>query len=149
MGRSLLDLANDLDKKANLVETAASDLAVEIAMVVITDLANTTPVDTSKALSNWIVTLGSPTNQKVPAHFKGSRGSTKSASVAQTIANARDFLKKKKPGQTIYISNRQPYIKRLNEGYSGQAPAGFVQRAVLLGRRAKSKFKLKGFRNGR
>jgi formaldehyde-activating enzyme involved in methanogenesis len=28
------------------------------------------------------------------------------------------------------VSNNVPYINRLNEGHSAQAPAGFVQQAV-------------------
>jgi hypothetical protein len=32
--------------------------------------------------------------------------------------------------QTIWILNGLPYIERLNEGHSQQAPAGFVETAI-------------------
>ncbi len=66
------------------------------------------------------------------------------ASAAETINQARAVLATKKPGQKIYITNNLPYIRRLNDGYSKQAPAGFVERAVLIGRKMRKNFKIKG-----
>ena len=33
---------------------------------------------------------------------------------------------------TVYISNNLPYIQRLNDGYSQQAPENFVESAVQV-----------------
>lgn len=33
-------------------------------------------------------------------------------------------------GDTIYITNNLPYVKRLNEGWSTQAPSGFIDNIV-------------------
>lgn len=144
MARNLLDLADSLEKKAAAIEESASKLAADVALTIVGDLAYKTPVDTSKALSNWIVTLNDPSTNKIPPHFPGVKGSTQRASAAETIAEAKRVLAQKKPGQAIFISNNQPYIRRLNDGYSKQQPAGFVQRAVLIGRKMLAKFKLKG-----
>jgi hypothetical protein len=35
-----------------------------------------------------------------------------------------------KAGDTIYLTNNLPYIRRLEEGYSQQAPAGMVALTV-------------------
>lgn len=35
-----------------------------------------------------------------------------------------------KAGDTLYLANSTPYIKRLNEGWSKQAPARFVEMTV-------------------
>jgi hypothetical protein len=56
-----------------------------------------------------------------------------SASIA--IGDARGILTNKKPGQSIYVQNNASYIKRLNEGSSTQAPAGFVEAAILFARK--------------
>lgn len=144
MAKGLLDLAASLEKKAKAIDEAASKLAVDTALTIVGDLAFKTPVDTSQALSNWIVTLETPSSDKIKPHFPGEGGSTQRASAAETMNNARAILAKKKPGQKIYITNNLPYIRRLNEGYSKQAPAGFVERAVLIGRKMRKNFKIKG-----
>jgi len=143
VAKSLLDLAESLERKAKAVDAAASELAVKTAETIVADLAFATPVDTSQALSNWIVTLDAPSSDKVLPHYPGEGGSTRNASAQETINRAREVLRGKKPGQRIYITNSLPYIRRLNEGYSGQAPAGFVERSVLIGRKMKAKFQLK------
>lgn len=143
MANDLLSLANSLEKKIKAIETAASKSAADMALTIVGDLAYKTPVDTSQALSDWQVTLGEPAAGKIGAHFPGTKGSTRNASAAETINLAKAVLAKKKPGQPIYITNNQPYIRRLNDGYSQQAPAGFVERAVLIGRKMAAKFKIK------
>lgn len=143
MASDLLDLANRLEKKAEAIDKAASKTAVDAALAIVGDLAYVTPVDTSKALSNWIVTLDSPASEKIDPHFFGEKGSSQRASAAETLNRAKAVLQNKKPGQAIFITNNLPYIVRLNEGYSGQAPAGFVERAVLIGRKMFEKFKIK------
>lgn len=139
----LLDLANRLERKAKAIDEAASKTAVDTALAIVGDLAYKTPVDTSQALSNWIVTLDSASTQKIAPHYPGVQGSSQRASAAETINAARSVLRNKKPGQPIFITNNLPYIRRLNDGYSGQAPAGFVERAVLIGRKMLAKFKIK------
>lgn len=143
MAKGLLDLAASLEKKAKAIDEAASKLAVGTALTIVGDLAFKTPVDTSQALSNWQVSLGSPVDSKIPPYYPGEGGSTRNSSAAETINQARKILAGKKPGQRIFITNVLPYIRRLNDGYSKQAPAGFVERAVLIGRKMIKKAKLR------
>ncbi|AXC34262.1 tail completion or Neck1 protein [Escherichia phage Shy] len=143
MAGNLLDLANRLEKKKAEIETAASEAAVFVAVTAVAELAYTTPVDTSKALSSWEVTLDAPSSNVGKAHYPGEKGSTRNASAAETIAQAKAVLANKKPGQKIYITNNQPYIKRLNDGYSAQQSAGFVERCLAKVRKAVQRYKLK------
>lgn len=143
MAKSLLDLADRLEKKAKAIDEAASQTAVDASLAIVGDLAYKTPVDTSQALSGWQVTLENPASGRIGPHYPGLQGSTYNASAAETLNLAKAVLKNKKPGQAIYITNNEPYIRRLNDGYSGQAPAGFVERSVLIGRKMLSKFKIK------
>ena len=78
-------------------------------------LVRATPVDTGRARSNWIPSLNSPDYRIVDINQKPD--------LAAAVANM-------KPTDTIFITNSLPYIRRLNDGYSAQAPAGFVQAAV-------------------
>lgn len=143
MTGTLRGLAERLENRAAKLDEQVSRLAVETADAIVSDLVNVTPVDTSQALSNWQVSVGSPVNGSIPPYVPGEGGSTQGLSASAALAEARAMLKTKKPGQVIYISNVLRYIQRLNDGSSKQAPAGFVERAVLLGRRYLATAKLK------
>lgn len=143
MPRTLLDLANELDAKNAKLKIAASQAAIDTALTVVGSLAYSTPVDTSQALSSWFVTLESPSENVGTAYYPGSQGSTRNASAAETLNAAKAALSAKKPGQTIYIANNQPYIKILDAGTHSKQPGGFVARAMLLAGNFLRNYKLK------
>lgn len=126
---TLLQLAERLEKKAKKIDEAASDLAAFVALELTAELADVTPVDTSKAISNWRIGLVAPVADTIEPHYFGSKGSTESMSEDATVIAAKVALKAKKPGQKIYLSNTADYIVELDQGSSLQAPAGFVHRA--------------------
>lgn len=120
-------LADDLDNRVNR-------FAQEMVIQIVIALANSTPVDTSTALSNWQVQVGSPVVSDREPFFPGRTGSTRRSSIQATIADARRVVQAKTPGTPIYITNVLPYIVPLNRGTSRQAPAGFVEVGTLRGR---------------
>lgn len=144
MARGLLDLANDMYRLADRVDDVASEAAVEVTRAIIKYLAYHTPVDTSQALSNWQVSFNAPIQREITPHYSGVAGSTQGASAEETIRLANEILRNKVPGATIYIVNRLPYIQRLEDGYSLQAPAGFMAGAMLMGRITLREFKFRG-----
>ena len=100
-----------------------------------------TPVDKGRARSNWIVSLGAPSRTTVDPHVPGEGGSTAGANANAALAQGAAVI----GGYSglihgsIAISNNLPYIGRLNTGYSKQAPAGFVEKAVQSAVRAVQK----------
>lgn len=134
MSRNLLSLAKSLEKRATKIGEVGHEKKVEAASEMLKMLVEITPVDESTALSNWQVGVGRPVNSEVPPYVKGSKGSTAGASRSAAIAEGLERIKNSQPGQPIYLSNLVPYIRRLNQGWSKQAPAGFVDRALMLGR---------------
>lgn len=138
--KTLLDLAKMLERKAKDIDKDASDHAVKVAKAIVNQLAYQTPVDTSKALSNWIVTLDSPSLDQIEPHFPGEKGSTQSLSAGVTVGRSENVLARKKPGQKIFIRNNQPYVPQLDWSHP---QSGFVERAMLVGRKLASKFKLR------
>ncbi len=110
---------NKTTRKAAL----AADQAVVLA----------TPVDTSRARSNWITSLGSPVTSSINPYSPGKGGATGEASGQAAINQAAGVISQRTIGQDIYITNNLPYIQKLNEGSSAQAPAGFVQASVAAG----------------
>lgn len=83
------------------------------------DLVLETPVDTGRARSNWIVTSGRESySTREPLEVRS----------AQTVGQAE--IQATPQFATIHIQNNLPYIARLNDGWSAQAPRGFVQTIV-------------------
>lgn len=134
----LATFAQRMRKRADDLPGKVARLAADTADAVVHSLVAAppigTPVDTSQAESNWQVGLGSPVTTLLAPHVAGFAGSTQAASAGIVTALAGEILAGKKPGQTIYISNGVPYIRRLNyEGHSAQSD-NFVQRAADAGR---------------
>jgi hypothetical protein len=92
------------------------------------------PVDTGRSRSNWIITLNNPTNSLITGEDQGDSGSPIGAELA--LSQANNTLKSRKPGDTIYLQNNTSYIEKLNNGSSDQAPANFVQKAIMEGIRS-------------
>lgn len=142
MALSLNDLAKRLDKLPKEIKIAASTAAIVASKRLLERLWADTPVDTSKALSNWLVGLGSPSKYSREAYVPGFAGYTATASTAAARMVAFSVLDKKKPGQTIFIANNVDYIIRLNEGYSRQAPAGYIENAIFIVKYTMRSYKL-------
>lgn len=145
---TLLDLANRLEKKSKEIEKRVNKISIEVALAILIDLVQKTPVDTSKALSNWQISLNQPAASEREAFFPGYAGYTAHKSSQAAIEAGRVVLQSKKVGDKIYISNLADYIVKLNDGSSQQEPAGFVERAVIIGRRTLKEEKRR-FENGR
>jgi len=141
--KDLLYLAKRCRELPHEIEQAASDLASEVGRRIHADLLSVTPVDTSEALSNWMLTIDEPWSVPLPPHVPGMFGSTQSESINAGLQQGEQQLALKKPGDAIFITNNAPHIRLLNDGSSKQAPAGFVQRAVLFGRKTAETIGLK------
>lgn len=95
-----------------------------IALEALSRIVQRTPVDTGQARANWQVQIGGSgfdvtTQTDAGGNVSISRGSE----VIASYQHREDF-----PVITIY--NNLPYIGRLEDGYSGQAPNGMVALTV-------------------
>lgn len=135
MAQNLGQLGQFLVGVVDKAKKEASAGAVKVALAIIDNVVPATPVDTSRAMSNWQVALGGPPPGQIAPHVWGRKGSSRGASMTSTLAIARSTLAQKKPGVSIVIDNYVPYMRDLNQGSSAQAPAGFVERAQLVGRK--------------
>ncbi len=91
-----------------------------------------TPVDTGRAQGNWIVSVGNP---DTTVYEEGQ------ANAASALSQAASVIQNWKSG-TIFISNSLPYIGRLEDGYSAQAPNGMVTDAYNAAREELAKARL-------
>lgn len=133
---TLRDLSVRLGKLSKELDNTANERAKQAAKAILRELVEVTPVYTTKALSNWQIGVGAPVAGAIGAYFPGILGYTtaESSEAALRIGYAR--IDAKKLGEVLYISNATPYIGELNRGSSRQAPAGFVERSVLVGKAA-------------
>lgn len=95
------------------IERASKALILEVAR----ELKRSTPVDTGHARVNWVPSVGSPNRVEAQDPLLAQMG-------------AADVMTFKLGQGLLYVTNVVPYIRRLNEGSSTQAPALFVESAV-------------------
>lgn len=128
MKKDIKQLAKDVLTFDKALKHQMNEGVKEFAVTQISFLAVGTPIDTGKAISNWLASVGFPKTKEVEPHAPGRFGSTKQLTVAETIAAAKESVKKKKLGQSLYITNNIQYMDALNkDGHSPQAPPGFIE----------------------
>lgn len=115
------------------VEDNASKLVRRVALAVDAEVVISTPVDTGRARSNWQTELNTAPEGTREAYSEGKEGSTVGPNTQAALDQARATVAAHKPGDTVHITNNLPYIGRLNDGWSAQAPSGYVETAVLTG----------------
>ena len=128
---TLSGFARNMRRRGRRLETRTNRLKREAALIVDREVVLATPVDTGRARSNWIVSLSVPVLSPIGPYAPGSKlGKGERANAEAALQQGRERINAARGPQDIYISNNVNYIGRLNEGYSAQAPAGFVQSAV-------------------
>ena len=129
------DFAKRIDRIAVRVEGNVEKAVKDCAGAVLHSVVENTPVDTGYARSNWTPELDRAFEGLFPARVPGERGSTAEENAAATIEAGTPTIEAFDiaANREIHITNNAPHIQPLNDGHSKQAPAGFVQMAVLEG----------------
>lgn len=107
----------------------AERIVRQIVVNSVATLREVTPRDTSWARANWVPNIGAPRTDPLGS-YPGRGGHAGPQLQEQDTLATRVLLQYRLNMGAVYISNNVPYIGRLNEGSSGQAPAGFVQSAI-------------------
>lgn len=116
-----------MQRRAQEVTLGANRLKRRAALAIHQAVTTATPVRTGRARANWLVALGGPASAVV-----GTPGK-KPTDAPDPIGPGAATIGQSAPEQPIHITNNLPYIKRLNEGHSAQAPANYVQDAINAG----------------
>lgn len=114
------------------MEMAARAAALDIFSRIIVK----TPVDTGRARGNWMIDIGRAPEGMRQAGFGPGRveGGDTGANGAQAMASSMAEAAKLsgfRLGVTISIRNTLPYILKLENGWSAQAPTGMVKTTML------------------
>lgn len=107
-------------KLENEVATFLGDAVVEV----VTDVSRETPIKTGQAQSNWLTAIG-----RKFSYYIANEGMNNAWYDSVDWANR--VVRTVRYNDVIHITNNVPYIVLLNRGSSTQAPALFVEMAVL------------------
>lgn len=103
------------------VSTKGRKLGINIDRRVVEE----TPRDTGSAKASWLVSVNQPNNDIVNKDGEDV-GIAEMQAIQAGAAQASGF----KSGDTLYIQNNQPYIVRLNEGWSENADSGYIDEII-------------------
>lgn len=106
-------LARSKLKAETAVRKAALDLGSQMVLL--------SPVDTGRFRGTWVYG-----NAAMPTDVHETVDKTGESS----LGRIREGLATWTPGQTIYMVNNLPYSRRLEHGWSQQAPSGMVKLTV-------------------
>lgn len=122
-------MADQIRVVIKALEGVAEQVIKKLALDVVANLSRApseggTPVKTGWARANWIANVGAAINDPAgdPENVAQAEG--------EKQAGLGKVLGYRLSAGSVYISNNVPYILRLNEGHSKQAPKGFVQAAI-------------------
>lgn len=122
-GRRLREIADGIEDNAGEIVRGAALVADQVVV-------SGTPVLSGRARSGWDVAIGT-----IPSFVPDGEPSTPEAGAQSALRRGELTIATWNVGDgVIYISNGLPYIRRLDEGYSGQAPGGMTADAALAAR---------------
>lgn len=117
MSQFSVDISRFVEKANGNIERAARQAVVLAAQ----GLIARTPVDTGQARGNWVFGAGAINYEVVETRRDASGGATLGA-ISAAVMTVRIASV-----PYLYVSNSLPYIQRLEDGWSQQAPAGMVK----------------------
>lgn len=91
-------------------------------------LVEDTPKDTQFASVNWVPKVGSAFEGTAGTRAQAEQGQLDRATAQAGLREAAGFTL---PDGEVHITNNVDYIELLNAGSSSQAPAAFVQAAIV------------------
>ena len=113
---SLRRLANDIRRLPERIELAVVEEVKDFALSVVDIGTINSPVDTSRLISTYHISVGSSSEQVFEAAVEGQLGSTSSASRSVTLLEAEaDLAAKTAIGQDVYIVNNTEYLLERNQ----------------------------------
>lgn len=128
---SLSEFSRRITLRGRKVAEGADALTRKVALAADQAVVMETPVDTGRARSNWIAALGAAPDTVIDAYAPGEGGNTGAENTQAAINQGEAVISGYQSGQEIHITNNLPYIQRLNDGWSAQASAQFVEQALM------------------
>lgn len=123
--------SKEFPEKINLIKKEGTRAGVRKAIYA-------TRVDTSKARSNWQVSVGVEESRKREAFFKGKKGSTRGPSSDAAYKFAKWEIGKAKSEQSLYITNPQDYVANKLEPLDWMVQSAVIEIEYKINQKVKS-----------
>lgn len=127
---NLSDFSLRMTLRGKNIARNADKLTRKVALAADQAIVSSTPVDTGRARSNWIAGINAAPDEIIQAYVEGKDGNSGAQNTQAALAQAETVISGYNFGEEIHITNNLPYIQRLNDGYSAQAPANFVEEGI-------------------
>jgi hypothetical protein len=125
------DLANNLRQRAESIVVNLNGRKKFVARAIDSLIVKAMPVDTGRAKSSVVVTVGEPSLiETKEAYFPGKKRSTEGENIRAAISQGEAAIDTAQPGEEIHININLPYITHLNKGSSPQADPGFIEESI-------------------
>jgi hypothetical protein len=123
---NLREFGVDLQKFARTMDIELEKVIKRVAFELHDRIIERTPVDTGAARASWNMSLNTPDESTAdPGKGKGKKLSA-GAATAKAKGTQRRIKRLDPYRDVVWITNALPYIRRLEEGSSKQAPIGMV-----------------------
>lgn len=99
------------------VEDRLLEVVQKLGMELLQRIVMKTPVDTGRARGGWSVSIGNPSTGETGNIDRGG---------GETISRGAAVITGLTELQALWIVNNVEYVSFLEDGHSGQAPAGMV-----------------------
>tara|TARA_R110000803_G_scaffold37766_3_gene81488 strand:- start:456 stop:851 length:396 start_codon:yes stop_codon:yes gene_type:complete len=119
-----MSFSKDLDKVTMNLKGYAEEMVRGTLFNLSALIIKKSPVDTGRFRGNWQASINVPKGNKLERQDKSKDGN-------DTAFLVRDVVDSLNMGQTFYLTNNLPYSRRLEYGYSKQAPSGFLRINVM------------------
>lgn len=116
-----MGFAEDMKKFAEKAKLDIKTVVRKSVLDLVRDVVDLSPVDEGRFRSNWMTGVGYAVRTTVQTADKTG---------APSIDRAEKALSTWTPGAVIWISNNLPYARRLEFGWSDQAPSGVARLSV-------------------
>jgi hypothetical protein len=118
-----MSFSSDIRKFQRKTKLSMDVIVRKVTIDMSTAMIRMSPVDTGRFRGNWMIGVGSPNVSTIATVDKD--GSTTTAYIASAVGGLN-------AGGVIYITNSLPYARRLEYGWSKQAPSppGIVRLTV-------------------
>lgn len=108
-----------LARQRKLLDEAPTKARNAAAIAFVARVVPRTPVDTGQARGNWQAGVGQPDTTTDPTSLDPN--------ATKTPQRLKRVIKALPKGGSLFISNHLPYARRLENGWSQQAPQGFME----------------------
>lgn len=112
------------------IEEFTSGVVKKITLDVTANLEETTPVDTGWARANWVPSVGTAYDENLESQSGANRADFVNGAESRKQKGRAEVAAYSLEMGPCFISNNVPYIGKLNEGTSKQAPRAFVQAGI-------------------